>query len=102
MLLANLLQVAEAMRVPAQLVSGFVDERVDRLLGIDGRHEVSLVLVPIGEGAPVEPTAAELPAIRAELQPLSADEVEYVDAIAVHDASAFRLQSEVEQWKRKQ
>lgn len=102
MLLANLLQVAEAMRMPAQLVSGFVDERVDLLLGIDGRHEVSLVLVPIGEGAPVEPTAAELPAIRAELQPLSADEVEYVDAIAAHDASRFPSQSEVEQWKRKQ
>ena len=100
MILANLFALTEAMRVPARLVMGFVDERVDRLLGVDGRHEVSLALVPIGEGAPVDPTSAELPAIHPEVQPLSAHEIEYADALATHDASRLRSPSEVEEWKR--
>ncbi len=101
MLLANLFAVADAMGLPAQLVLDVVDENVDHLLGIDGRHEVSLALVPIGQGVPVEPTSANLPAIHPEVQPLSARAIEYADAIAVHDASRLRSSSEVEQWKRR-
>jgi SagB-type dehydrogenase family enzyme len=102
MVLANLFALTVAMQVPARLVMGFVDESVDRLLGLDGRHEVSLELVPIGTGAAVEPSAAMLPVIDPELQPLSASEIEYADAIATHDESRLHSPAEVEQWKLKQ
>jgi SagB-type dehydrogenase family enzyme len=99
MILANLFALTEAMQVPARLVLGFIDETAERLLGLDGRHEVSLELVPLGTGAPVEPSPAILPAIDPEVQALSAREIENADAIAVHDESRLRSQSEVEQWK---
>lgn len=101
MLLANVFAVALAMRIPAELILGFVDSDVDRLLGIDGRREVSLELVPIGEGMPAKPVAAELPTIEHEVQPLSPREIEYADAIGVHDASRLRTGTEVEACRRR-
>jgi SagB-type dehydrogenase family enzyme len=47
-LLANMLAVSAASRLPAEIVLGFVDAEVNRLLDLDTRREVSLCLVPIG------------------------------------------------------
>src|SRR5215510_1810185 len=47
-LLANMLAVATASGLPAEVVLGFVDAEVNRLPDLDVRREVSLCLVPIG------------------------------------------------------
>ncbi len=47
-LLANMLAVSAASGLPAEIVLGFVDADVNRLLDLDTRREVSLCLVPIG------------------------------------------------------
>src|SRR5580658_2691733 len=47
-LLANMLAVSAASGLPAEIVLGFVDAEVNRLLDLDTRREVSLCLVPIG------------------------------------------------------
>src|SRR6266404_2203799 len=47
-LLANMLAVSTASGLPAEIVLGFVDAEVNRLLDLDMRREVSLCLVPIG------------------------------------------------------
>ncbi len=95
MMLANLFAVAQAMGIPARLLLSFVDDEVDRLLGLDGRHEVSLALVPLGDGATVQPAPTEPPEINPEVRPLSSREIEYADAMGAHDASRFRSTPEV-------
>ena len=47
-LLANMLAVSAASGLPAEIVLGFVDAEMNRLLDLDTRREVSLCLVPIG------------------------------------------------------
>jgi len=47
-LLANMLAVSAASGLPADIVLGFVDAEVNRLLDLDTRRVVSLCLVPIG------------------------------------------------------
>src|SRR6202012_4918166 len=47
-LLANMLAVASASALSAEIVLGFVDAEVNRLLDLDTRREVSFCLVPIG------------------------------------------------------
>ena len=47
-LLANMLAVSAASGLLAEIVLGFVDAEVNRLLDMDTRREVSLCLVPIG------------------------------------------------------
>ena len=44
----NYLLAATALGLSACPVGGFFDRRVDALLGIDGLHEASLYLLPVG------------------------------------------------------
>jgi SagB-type dehydrogenase family enzyme len=56
-LLANLLATAASLDLPARVLLGFADAAVDALLGLDARHETSLVLIPLGADAPPPPSA---------------------------------------------
>jgi SagB-type dehydrogenase family enzyme len=101
-LLANMLAVSAASGLPSEIVLGFVDAEVNRLLDLDTRREVSLCLVPIGrtsEGSPAE--AREVPALSLETIPLSQHEVEYPAMLEMHDASSLESEEEVLQWRGK-
>jgi SagB-type dehydrogenase family enzyme len=101
-LLANTLAVSAASGLPAEIVLGFVDAEVNRLLDLDTRREVSLCLVPIGrisESPP--PTPREAPALSLETILLSQHEVEYPAMLEIHDASSLESVEEVNQWRGK-
>ncbi len=101
-LLANMLAVAAASGLPAEIVLGFVDTEVNRLLDLDTRREVSLCLVPIGrttESSLLAPRGA--PALRLETIPLSEREVEYPAMLEMHGASSLESVDEVTEWRGK-
>jgi hypothetical protein len=50
-LLANLLAVATVLRLPARVVSGFVDATVNGLLDVDSQREVAFSLVALGHAS---------------------------------------------------
>ena len=102
-LLANMLAVSAASGLPAEIVLGFVDAEMNRLLDLDTRREVSLCLVPIGrtsESSP--PPVREAPALGLETMPLSPREVEYPAMLEMHDASSLESDEEVAQWRGQQ
>ncbi len=102
-LLANMLAVSAASGLPAELVLGFVDREVNRLLDLDTRREVSLCLVPIGRKSESSlPALREAPALGLETIPLSEREVEYPAMLEMHDASSLESEEEVAQWRGKQ
>src|SRR5271155_977713 len=89
-LLANLLAISVASGLPAEIVLGFVDAEVNRLLDLDTHREVSLCLVPIGHKSESSlPTPRETPALELETIPPSQREVEYPAMLEMHDASSF-------------
>lgn len=99
-LLANMLAVAGASALPSEIVLGFVDAEVNRLLDLNTRREVSLCLVAIGrksEGSPPEPR--ETQALGLEMIPLSEHEVDYPSMLEMHDASSLESEEEVAQWR---
>jgi len=101
-LVANMLAVSAASGLPAEIVLGFVDAEVNRLLDLDTRREVSLCLVPIGrtsEGSLQAPR--EAPALGLETIPLSQHEVEYPAMLEMHDASSLESEEEVIEWRPK-
>lgn len=101
-LLANMLAVAGASALPAEIVLGFVDAEVNRLLDLDTRREVSLCLVPIGRTSESSlPAPRELPVLGLETVPLSQHEVEYPAMLEMHDASSLESVAEVNQWRGK-
>src|SRR6266478_2250049 len=101
-LLANMLAVAAASGLPAEIVLGFVDAEVNRLLDLDTRREVSLCLVAIGRTSESSlPAPREAPALGLETIPLSQHEVEYPAMLEINDASSFESVEEVNQWRAK-
>jgi SagB-type dehydrogenase family enzyme len=101
-LLANMLAVSKASGLPAEIVIGFVDDEVNRLLDLDTRREVSLCLVPIGRKSESSPPGQrEVPALGLKTIPLSEHEVEYPAMLETHDASSLESAEEVAQWRGK-
>ena len=101
-LLANMLAVSAASGLPAEIVLGFVDNEVNRLLDLDTRREVSLCLVPIGRTSESSLLAPrEALALGLETVPLSQHEVEYPAMFEMHDASSLESVEEVNQWRAK-
>ncbi len=99
-LLANMLAVSAASGLPAEIVLGFVDAEVNRLLDLDTRREVSFCLVPIGRTSESSlPGPREAPALGLETIPLSQHEVEYPAMLEMHDASSLESVEEVNQWR---
>src|SRR5712671_1171312 len=100
-LLANMLAVSSEL--PSEIVLGFVDAEVNRLLDLDTRREVSLCLVPIGRTSESSlPAPRVAPGLGLETIPLSRREVEYPAMLEMHDASSLESEEEIAQWRGKQ
>ena len=89
-ILANLLATAAAHRLPAAIVTGFVDSMVNELLDLDTDKEVALTLVPLGR-ATASPHDAPLPTpgLGLETMPLSKTQVDYPAIREMHQASCL-------------
>ncbi len=99
-ILANLLAAAAGLSLPSRLVLGFVDEAVNRLIGVDGQREAALALLTLGR------SAAAPAEIRPLLEPLSLDtvplsrvEIDYPAIRAMHGTSCLASETEVASWR---
>ena len=101
-LLANMLAICAASTLPADITLGFVDDEINRLLGLDTRREVSLCMVPVGktsENSPPQPR--EVPPLGFPTIPVSRREVEYPAMLEMHQASSLASMEEVAQWRER-
>ena len=99
-MLANLLAISAAHRVPAKIIAGFVDETVNGLLSIDPQREVALSLVALGYiRSPSAGPAPESSPLDLKTVPLSRTEVDYPAIRAMHTASSIATPEEVEAWR---
>jgi SagB-type dehydrogenase family enzyme len=102
MILANALAMAAEHELPAEVVMGFVEAEVNKLIGIDGQQELALSLLPLGhaEGAPPDcPSIESLPEINFEVLPIWRVPVDYPSIREMHLASSFGDRSEVSGWR---
>src|ERR1700730_15957628 len=101
-LLANMLAACAASGLPAEIVLGFVDSEVNRLLDIDARREVSLCVVPIGRNSGSSlPEPREAPPLGLETIPVSQREVEYPAMLEMHEVSSLLWAEEVAEWRER-
>jgi SagB-type dehydrogenase family enzyme len=99
-MLANLLAMAAAGRLPAGLVMGFLDEEVNQLLGLDTLREVAISMVALGSVAQSEsasPGSIEPLPWKAEAP--SGREVDYPLMRETHAASSLATVEEVREWR---
>jgi SagB-type dehydrogenase family enzyme len=99
-LLANLLAVATALGLPAEVVCGFVDANVNRLLDVDPQREVAFSLVALGHVVTLPPPSpAGISPLRLATVPLSQHEVDYPLMREMHAASSLDSAEEAEKWR---
>ncbi len=102
-LLANMLAVSAASGLPAEIILGFTDSDVNRLLDLNIRQEVALCLVPIGHRVESSlPPPIDTPALDLKTIPYSRHEVEYPAMLEMHDKSSLESREEVAEWRGKQ
>jgi SagB-type dehydrogenase family enzyme len=97
-MLANLLALASSGGTEARLLTGFVDAKVDRLVGAGGEREWPLALLALDKAAPAPP-CGELEPLQLEVAPLSRREVAYPLAFALHAASRLTDADEVRRYR---
>jgi SagB-type dehydrogenase family enzyme len=96
MILANLLAAASAEEIPVSLVTAFLDQDLEALLGIDGRREGVMALATLGTCAGPSAHSPTLEPFAVESIPLSSSEIEYPNLVKVHAASRLLNRHEVE------
>src|SRR6202020_1717285 len=83
-LLANMLAVSAASGLPTEIVLGFLDSEVNRLLDLDSHREASWCLVPIGRtAASYLPSPRDVLSLDLETVASSRYEVEYPAMLAM-------------------
>ncbi len=100
-ILANLLAVAASEQIPCSVEIGFVDSKLNHLLGLDGVREAGLCLVPLGRSMAWAEHAGgrDLPALTYKVAPLSENEVDYPALKQMHAASCLMADDEIRPWR---
>jgi SagB-type dehydrogenase family enzyme len=97
-MLANFLELATCVGDDIHIVTGFVDDALNRVVGVDGEREAAVALMGLGHASPTPP-GDDQPALALRSRPLSQGEVEYPDAHALHAASRLETPDDVRQYR---
>jgi SagB-type dehydrogenase family enzyme len=97
-MLANLLAVAAEAGLDARVSTGFVDDDVARLVGVDGVTEFPLALVSIGDGGMPE-VPGDLPALDVEVEPISPRPITFPLIVEAQQAGALDDARAVDEWR---
>src|SRR5438874_1978565 len=92
-MLANVLAVGGALGLAPNVLTGFADLEINRLLGLDPAREVALELVVLAPETAAAPTGVSLEPIDHATLPLSSSEVDYPLIHEMHAASALAAAS---------
>jgi len=102
-MLANLLEVAATAQVPAEIVLGFADTRVNELLALDTDREVALSLVALGDRAVAAIDTPRPSNEQSDVQQPHNDnfrgEIDYPAIRAAHAGSSFESGEEARRWR---
>ena len=99
-ILANALAVGSALGLPARLVMGFSDDRVNSLLGLDTQKEVAFSMLALGHSSSLPVAAPSLTPLSLPVVPYSKEEVDYPAMRQMHHASSL-AGDEVNRWRQK-
>lgn len=104
MIVANLLALSAAGGHSSEVILGFADDDLDALIGIDGRNEMSLCMVPIGFGEsgrePVTPAQAPAAPVEHAVARLSFRQREYDEVLEAHLQTSLRSPAEAKFWQQ--
>src|SRR6266705_606396 len=98
---ANLLATCQSESLTTKLVMSFVDQEVDKLLGVEEEKEATVALAAIGSGSKKgsDPTQRKIPELDLQNEEPSREVAEYPIIWETNRASDLQSQTEVERWR---
>ena len=100
-ILANMLAISAASKLPAKIITSFVDSQVNALLDVDPMREVAFSMVAIGHQESTPPKPPEISALSLPIVAYSKEEIDYPAMRKMHEASALDSSAEVTAWRGK-
>ena len=97
--LANVLAMSTALGLPAKVVMGFVDRRVNALIDVDVQKEAAFSLVAVGHVKAQPPPADEIAPLHLPVVAYSKEEQEYPAMRQMHEASSLAEDKESRAWR---
>jgi SagB-type dehydrogenase family enzyme len=97
-MLANLLALAAQDGAEARVVTGFVDEDVNAVVGVDSLSEAALALLAVGRATRAPPPPPVEP-VDVAVAPLSRRPATYPEADALHEASTLAGREDVRRYR---
>src|SRR6267143_4805151 len=98
----NLLATSNSAGLSTNIVLGFVDSEVDRLLGLEANKEASVALATVrtDDGEKALRILPPIPEIAPEISPISKETVDYPIIWETNEASKLMSKSETESWTK--
>lgn len=100
-ILANLLAISAATKLPAKIIIGFVDSQVNALLDVDPSREVAFSMVSIGHQEATPLNSPEISPLTLPVVAYSKEEIDYPAMRKMHEASSLESSAEVAAWRGK-
>jgi SagB-type dehydrogenase family enzyme len=100
-ILANLLAVCAAAKLPSKIIGGFIDSKINELLDLNVKREVAFSLVSIGNTLRLPANAPDIEKLDLAVVPYSSREIDYPAMRKVHEASSLETVEEVIAWRGK-
>jgi SagB-type dehydrogenase family enzyme len=98
-ILANALAVSAALGLPAKVLLGFADDKVNALLDLNTQKEVAFSLVALGHSSSDAPPAPAVKALELPVVPYSKQETDYPAMRQMHAASTLASPDEAKAWR---
>lgn len=95
MIIANLVALADSAGLPSRVAANFADDQVNQLIGVDGRTEMALALVGIGQGATLSKRGYLAMSLTAA--PISSNPFEFPEITAVHRETSSSSTDDIRQ-----
>ena len=100
-ILANMLAISAASKLPAKIITSFVDAQVNALLDVDPMREVAFSMVAIGHQESTPPNTPEVSPLSLPIVAYSKEEIDYPAMRKMHEASSLDSSAEVTAWRGK-
>ena len=99
--IANMISTLNSKNFNNELILGFVDDRINHLLGIDGIEEASVAIIALNGNRNLEEANLEIPYKNPSYVNVSKKKKIYEEIIKINIASSFQTPEEVVNWLNK-
>src|SRR5713226_3443860 len=101
-IVTNLLATSNSAGLATKVILGFVDAKIDQLLGLEAKKEATVALAVVGIGNIENAVRMNkpIPSLALASNPLSSEEVDYPIIWETNEASQLKSKSETETWRQ--